>query len=172
MRKENSNNILILDKDDNLNDITSMKYDDSNINNSILKLSKHVWKNINFMKKYFDNFLRGTENFKINERSNLSLEKDTEIENFKKNIDEKVYTIKIWMQEDKYKRLLSLIISSINNLSTSENFHTEDTLTKEQQMKENEVNNKEISDVGTISFLDNNSDQDTQFTDYNPSSYP
>ena len=39
-------------------------------------------------------------------------------------------------------------------------------------MKENEVNNKEISDVGTISFLDNISDQDTQFSDDNPSSDP
>ena len=48
-----------------------MKYDDSNINNSILKLSKHVRKNINSAKKDFDNFLCGTENFK-NECSNHS----------------------------------------------------------------------------------------------------
>ena len=78
LRKENSNDILIPDKDDNLNDITyysnsntSTKYDDPNINNSILKLSKHVRKNINSAKKDFDNFLRGLENFK-NEPSNLS----------------------------------------------------------------------------------------------------
>ena len=73
-----------------------MKYNDSNINNSILKLSKHVWKNINSAKKDFDNFLRRTENFK-NECSNLSseteteivleTEKETKVENFKKNID-------------------------------------------------------------------------------------
>ena len=61
----------------------------------------------------------------------------------------------ITSKEDKYKRLLSSIISSINNLSTSENFHPEIISTQEKQTKENETYNKEISDVGTISFLDN-----------------
>ena len=41
-------------------------------------------------------------------------------------------------------------------------------LKKDQQMKENDVKNKEILDVGTISFLDNVSDQNTQFLDDNP----
>ena len=45
-------------------------------------------------------------------------------------------------------------------------------LKKDQQMKENDVKNKEILDVGTISFLDNISDQDTQISDNNPSSDP
>ena len=39
-------------------------------------------------------------------------------------------------------------------------------------MKENEVINKEISDVGTILLLDNISDQNTLFSDDNPSSDP
>ena len=78
------------------NSNASTKYNDSNINSSILKVSKHVWKNINSAKKDFDNFLCGTDNFK-NEHSNLSLEIETEIvieteketktKNPKKNID-------------------------------------------------------------------------------------
>ena len=63
-----------------------------------------------------------------------------------------------------------MIISSINNFSTSENLNPEIISTQEKQTKENETYNKEISDVGTISFLDNISDQDTQFSDDNPSS--
>ena len=78
MQKEKSNDNLILDKDNNLNNITyytnsntSTKYDDSNINNSILKLSKHIHKNINCAKKDFDKFFLGTENFKINQNPKI-----------------------------------------------------------------------------------------------------
>ena len=73
LQKENSYDILILNKDDNLNNImyysnsnTSTKYNDSNINNSILKLSKHVWKNINSAKKDFDHFYAERKIFKMN----------------------------------------------------------------------------------------------------------
>ena len=73
-RKENSNDILIPDKNHNLNNITyysnsntSTKYSDLNINSSILKLFKH------------------------------ETEKETKTENFKKNIDKIAYTIKILM---------------------------------------------------------------------------
>ena len=96
MRKIDSNDNLIPDNDNNLNNITyysnsnaSTKYDDSNINSSILKLSKHVRKNINSAKKDFDNFLRGMENFKIVEHSKISSENYAETE---KEIDKETET--------------------------------------------------------------------------------
>jgi len=149
-RKENFDNTLVPNNIDNprTNNITydtssnlNISFTDGQINDSILNFTKHVRKNINSAKQDFDNFLRRTENLKIDDSESETLPKQKR--ETKKEMEISTET------DDEHRTVLKNTTDTTYDVGTNVPVSTKTYVPKDSTNSTQLVNDTAVSDIRT-----------------------